>query len=365
MIVFNSKKLGSVPVIDMTGPEKRVLSGYHALGQTKIIEEDLYDMQPAIQKIVNFELPEMMHNLNVIVDMCEQDIVAIDKSESEAYLKQQNLEHEKKNLEEIVDLEKNHIETLEKTLLLFDELTSQESNITLQRAEKIFVKLKVDYAAEYKEFSMGDLVASVIAPLIKSSMDQWKPLEEPTNFIDVIKRWKSILNDEPEMEASNVFSPYSSLIWVGVVPSFRACAAEWNPKIHQKMAALLDCWAPLFPTWILDNILEQLILPRLTSAVNEWDPLTDTIPIHVWILPWNTILDHKMEEHIFPTIREKLGNALQAWSPQDRSALAMLTPWKDAFDGAEMQIFLLQHVIPKLQMTLNDLVINPLQQDLG
>lgn len=55
----------------MTGPEKRVLSGYHALGQTKAAEETLYEHRPS-KKCTNFSLPELMHNLQLIVDMCEQ-----------------------------------------------------------------------------------------------------------------------------------------------------------------------------------------------------------------------------------------------------------------------------------------------------
>ncbi|KAI9580951.1 hypothetical protein GQX74_011093 [Glossina fuscipes] len=130
------------------------------------------------------------------------------------------------------------------------------------------------------------------------------------------------------------------------------------------MAALLDYWAPLFPSWILDSVLEQSVLPRLHVSVKFCDPLTDTAPIHIWILPWNSILGHKIEEFIYPTIRDKLGNALQALISQDRSARAMLTPWKGAFDSQEMEVFLMQRIIPKLLMVLNSININPLQQDL-
>lgn len=43
---------------------------------------------------------------------------------------------------------------------------------------------------------------------------------------------------------------------------------------------------PLLPSWILENILDLLILPKLTLEVEEWNPLTDTVPIHTWIHPW-------------------------------------------------------------------------------
>lgn len=358
----------------MTGPEKRILSGYHALAQTKVIDEDLYDLESSSKKTSSaastFALPELMHNLNLIVDMCERDIIALDKAENFASERQSSLQQECNNLQQIVELEKNHINTLEKALQLVDELTegSAEGTLTLERAEKIFLQLQQDYEAEYKEFGLGDLAAGVLAPLVKRDLENWQPLEQPTEHVHIIKKWRSILEskqaEEFPLENRNIFDPYSSLIWAGIIPSFRACAAAWNPKQHQQMAALLDCWAPLFPTWILDSVLEQLILPRLCQGVKEWNPLTDTVPIHLWILPWSNILKHKMEEQIYPIIREKLGQALQAWIPQDRSARAMITPWKNAFDEAQMHIFLMQHIVPKLQMVLSEFIINPLQQDL-
>lgn len=70
-IFIFSTKMSNVTVIDMTGPEKRVLSGYHALGQAKIADENLYEQRPA-KSCTNFSLPELMHNLDLILDMCEQ-----------------------------------------------------------------------------------------------------------------------------------------------------------------------------------------------------------------------------------------------------------------------------------------------------
>lgn len=356
----------------MTGPEKRVLSGYHAIGQTKVLDEDLYDaiheQQQPKKSTTTFALPELMHNLSLIVNMCEQDIIALDTTQNNASERYNALEQETKQLEEIVSLERNHIDTLDHVLSLVDELTSKDVELSLPRAEEIFLELKHNYSAEYKQFGLDDLTAGVIAPLIKQYLSDWKPLEAPTQYVDLIKKWRNILdvqNEDNTEKRSNIFDPYSSLIWAGLIPSFRSCSEFWDPKHHQSMAALLDCWAPLFPSWILDSVLEQLVLPRLNAGVRQWDPLTDTVPIHIWILPWNSILGHKMEEYIFPTIREKLGNALRAWLPQDRSARAMLTPWKGAFDEHQMQLFLLTHIIPKLQLVLNEFIINPLQQELG
>ncbi|XP_030555766.1 septin-interacting protein 1 [Drosophila novamexicana] len=367
-----SKRLGNVPVIDMTGPERRVLSGYHALAQNKITpEETLYDAQAGEEKGATpasvFSMPELTHNLQLLVSQCEQEIIAIDKSERECADRQTALEHEQQQLLELVQLERNHMSTLEAALSRLEQL-SENPELSLAQAERLFLELQHDYAAEYKEFGLADLVAGVIAPLLKRELSDWQPLEQPTQPLQLIKRWRGILQqDEPELleqQSRNVFDPYSSLIWAGVMPSFRSCAASWQPKEHAPMASLLDVWAPLLPTWVLDSVLEQLVLPRLTAGVRDWDPLTDTVPIHIWILPWHAILGVKLEESIYPQIRSKLGVALQAWSPQDRSARAMLTPWQAAFPEEQLVQFLLRHIIPKLQAVLTELVINPLQQNL-
>lgn len=372
-----SKRLGNVPVIDMTGPERRVLSGYHALAQSKIVpEETLYDDAQGTaeetggkdkQPVSVFCMPELTHNLQLLVSQCEQEIISIDKAERECSDRQAALEHEHQQLQELVQLERNHMTTLQGALARLEEL-SENPDLSLTQAEKLFLELQHDFAAEYKEFGLADLAAGVIAPLVKCELADWQPLEQPTKPLQLIKRWRGILQSDSEPDAGqqsrNIFDPYSSLIWAGVMPSFRACAASWQSKQHAPMAALLDAWAPLLPTWVLDSVLEQLVLPRLTVGVCEWDPLTDTVPIHNWILPWHGILGAKLEETIYPQIRSKLGVALQAWSPQDRSARAMLTPWKSAFDEEQLVQFLLRHIIPKLQAVLAEFVINPLQQNL-
>ena len=52
------------------------------------------------------------------------------------------------------------------------------------------------------------------------------------------------------------------------------------------MIDLLQTWHALVPPWILDNILQQLVMPRIQHTADEWNPLTDTIPVHTWLHPW-------------------------------------------------------------------------------
>lgn len=360
-----NNKLSQVPVIDMTGPEKRVLSGYHALGQSRAAaDEVIYDSSKPHKATTHFALPELMHNLNLIVDLCEQEIISNDKHQKMMQDKEVTLRRDTENLERVIELEKNHLDQLEETVDLVQALVNPNGTLTLPEAEQIFVILQQEFQSEYEDFGFSVLVAGVIAPLVNSNLKDWQPLESPTKYVDLLKRWREILRPQ-DISSETLFEPYSALVWAGIVPSIRAATSTWNPRHYEPMVALLDVWAPLFPTRILDNILEQIILPKLTAAVEEWDPLTDHTAIHKWIHPWTGLLADKLNERVYPMIREKLGNGLKAWMPSDRSAFGIIRPWKNVFTDADMQAFLVKHILLKLQAVLAELIINPLQQELG
>lgn len=363
MLYDSSNKLSKVTVIDMTGPEKRVLSGYHALSQAKITDDDVYETKPVDLK--HFQLPELMHNLNLIVNMCEQDIIANDKRQRIAEDRQKSLEVERDQLERIVNLEKNYIETLEDAMELVERLVSTEDPLTLEEAEKIFIEIKVNHPNEYKEFNLSDLAPGVIAPLINHRLRDWDALKEPTKFVGLIKKWADLLDySKSSSTITTLFDPYPALVWSSIVPGIRRATSAWNPRNHAPMAALLDTWSALLPDWMLDNVLEQILLNKLTLAVSEWDPLTDIYPIHSWILPWSTVLGSKLETNVYKTICEKLSKALRAWNPEDRSARAMIQPWKNVFREEDLQMFLHKNIVPKLEHRMIDVTFNPIQQDL-
>jgi tuftelin-interacting protein 11 len=65
---------------------------------------------------------------------------------------------------------------------------------------------------------------------------------------------------------------------------------EWNPRDYGPMIELLESWKFILPDFIVDNILDQLVFPKLKQAVEEWNPRTDRVMINVWILPWKGLM---------------------------------------------------------------------------
>ncbi|KAF7404601.1 hypothetical protein HZH66_003507 [Vespula vulgaris] len=335
-----SSEMSRVKVIDMTGPEQRILSGYHAIASGQQYPDE------------------------TIPNMCEQDIIQNDRRTRHLSDRVIALEAEKRNLSKVVDQHGQLIDTLENVLAVVDRLMDETSDITLQDTADVFKSLQDKYYEEYKMYELGDLATSFVGPKIKDSLLSWNPLMQPKQPIKLFEQWKEILETGTSPLQTRTIQPYDQLVWNAWMPSIRGAVQQWTCRQPDSLIELLEHWIPLLPGWIFENILDLLILPKLTLEVEEWNPLTDTVPIHTWIHPWLPLMRNWLDTLIYPIIRRKLGSALGGWHPSDRSARLMLQPWAEVFAKGDMEAFLVKNIIPKLQIALSEFVINPHQQHL-
>lgn len=73
---------------------------------------------------------------------------------------------------------------------------------------------------------------------------------------------------------------------------------------------------------------------------------------------------HRLEP-LYAPIRHKLANALTKWHPSDISAKLMLKPWLKVFSPGHTEAFLAKNIVPKLAICLQEMVINPANQNMG
>lgn len=89
------------------------------------------------------------------------------------------------------------------------------------------------------------------------------------------------------------------------------------------------------------------MLIALILQVDNWNPLTDTVPIHSWIHPWLPLMQARLEP-LYSPVRSKLSSALQKWHPSDASAKLILQPWKEVLTPGSWEAFMLRNIVPKL-----------------
>lgn len=154
---------------------------------------------------------------------------------------------------------------------------------------------------------------------------RWDPLDpEQTEWgMAELRDWKRLLAPErgvleaaarPDAKSMPMFD---LLLWDCWMPPVRRAALRWDPRSNSpQMIVLLISWLPLLPGWLRDNLFDQVILPRIGARVEQWDPVTDEVPLDEWLVPWHEILGDRLLD-VFQLVRQKLGFALKKWQPTD------------------------------------------------
>lgn len=161
----------------------------------------------------------------------------------------------------------------------------------------------------------------------------------------------------------------------------------WSPSDPATAVNLFTAWSPLLPIFLRDNMLDQLILPKLSKAISDWSPSSmrrGGAALHTIVFPW---LEHAGErmDMVLEESKRKIRSWLKGWKVAEGVPTGM-DAWKQvsasstgplfsptnipsltpqAFSKSDWDSLLLKHVLPQLGTTLRDsFSINPRAQDL-
>lgn len=93
---------------------------------------------------------------------------------------------------------------------------------------------------------------------------------------------------------------------------------------------LLESWTPILPPFIRDNILDQLILPKIKKAVDEWSPKPSRSgkvrSLAGVVFPWLSLLGPRMEE-VVELAKRRIRSVLRGWQVNE-GVPAELAKWR-------------------------------------
>ncbi|KAI5845131.1 GC-rich sequence DNA-binding factor-like protein-domain-containing protein [Morchella snyderi] len=294
------------------------------------------------------------------------------------------IEKEEARLAAELDEQAEEIRTLQGMVDVVNSLQSLSLGNESSSIEDVVTKLEVlqsEYKNEIENHDLAEVAVAALHPLFRKELAGWAPLTDPFLFFEHFRRLRAILHirskEDAEAEyARNGFvskskytTHYESMMFSLWLPKVRsAINNDWDVHKPSPVLTLLDIWTSLLPPFIHANILAQLVLPKLKTAVADWNPRggkrrRTRQPPHLWVFQWLPHLGHNMED-LLRDIRRKFGVVLDAWDLA-RGTVDGLDAWKEVFGPGELEKLLIRHLLPRLALKLRaDFDVNPADQQL-
>ncbi|KAK0501366.1 GC-rich sequence DNA-binding factor-like protein-domain-containing protein [Armillaria luteobubalina] len=333
-------------------------------------------------------IPEVRHNIRLITDACKTDLDGLAREAKSLDDKKKWVVKEDARLRKRVEEEAELIARLQQVQLVANEFDAKSRElaaayeVSLDPFSPLVYRLLSEYSNEYDKYRLDEIVVAAIAPSVRRMVSQWDPLQDPTFLISTFRSWRLALRVSsppekpqtqvdvygtqvtraPVIEAEKPMTPFESLLWSVWLPRVRAFINnEWSAQSPTSAVKLYEAWSSFLPTFISDNFLDQLILPKVQKAVAAWSPKHDTVTLQEIVFPWLPYVGLRLEE-VIGDARRKVKSLLRSWTAGDDIPKDLIA-WKDVFDSSVWDSILLKYVVPKLGSTLrNDLRINPRNQ---
>ena len=274
-----------------------------------------------------------------------------------------------------IDEEAEDISNLERIIRAVEELELSKDQGEWEAMTRQLEDIETEFKDDIDKFGLREIAVAAIHPLFRAAMLEWEPLENPTYLLSYLERLQHILgvdseaderalalnDDYPVRQSRKSTTPYETLIYTLWLPAVRtAITNKWDVQDSAPLITLFSSWRPLLPSFVLSNLVDQLLLPRLIAAVSSWKPRRGKKdhgdPPHVWLFPWLSYLpshhlDPESPSGLITDVRRKLRSLV---SSHDVAAGPpnYLSPWESVL-GSHLSKLLVSHLLPRLARYLS------------
>ncbi|QDS74827.1 hypothetical protein FKW77_002641 [Venturia effusa] len=368
-------------IIDATGKEARLLTStaglMSAVGPITTVEAEV----EKIAKRARRDLESFADTWTELTD--RMNYIEIEEQQLQAEIDEE--EKEIRRTREVVEA----VEALQRLDLKKPRLAA-EAVVSWEQVTEQLETLQTMYSSEIRHFNLTEVAVAVIHPLFKQEMIDWDPLENPLHLVPFLKRLRTILGINKDISSSNRYdeeynsirrqkstTAYESLIYTLWLPRVRtAVTNDWDVHSPASLIALVEAWKDLLPDFVYQNLTNNLIGHKLSSAVEAWNPRTSlkkrkhATPLpHIWLFPWLQFLDpHHLDPKgstgLLSDVKRKFRTALDIWD-LTRGVLPGLEAWRTVL-GPTLQDMLIRHLLPRLAALLaTDFEVRPDDQNMA
>ncbi|KAL9101688.1 MAG: hypothetical protein Q9163_003074 [Psora crenata] len=226
--------------------------------------------------------------------------------------------------------------------------------------------------AKENSIDLQELTVALVLPLFKIAMQDWEPLTNSESVAPYLQRLKYILHVQPgssskelALQNGNTYSkmqsksttPYESMLYTFWLPPIRSSIISWDVYNPEQLISVIEAWKTVLPPFILANVIDQLIVHRLTSAVAAWRPKRSrdggprSSSPQKWLFPWFQYLDAQHTDPqssigLMSDVKRRLKSVLSTWD-LSYGAFPGLEQWQSIFN-ADLPHMLVRYILPRL-----------------
>ena len=331
-------------IVDMRGPEVKVASSFSELAASLAGDSVR-------------SLKELRHNTRLLVSRYEEKIRASIERQRHCEDVLLSVAKEKERVEAAEKVSDAELATCKHLVTEIEALREQQDQGTLSLLDLAdnFSRLQKARPKEFRILAAVDVAFALALPTARREFATWQPLKQPHDRLKAIARWQ-------DMASAKTQEQFSALIEASLLPCLRKALVVWSPREPEPCIRLVERCRTLLQPVYADSLIAEVVLPRLRSEIEGWDPRLDTSSPHLWLHPWLPLLGKQMDI-LWAPIRFKISSCLDRWESSDMSAHAFLKPWQHVFDPSNWDP-LIEKVLSKIEKSIGQTPVEPDGQNL-
>ncbi len=354
---------------------------------------------------------ELLHNVTFLLNTYENKLLSGSHFLRSSRSKAKSLQSEVESLENKRIQLQERKEKMKQTLLLLGDLERYqepgkhfniEDEIERKHIEHVLESLSNVFTAEEKKSLQfyTVLVPSLLGPLIKQSLQSWRPLCSPPSetkntifkifdlcssasvsggtkcqasllkmifiqhFLPQIKRALQSSKWDPISDVETALALYESVLSgveaAQVFISTEKESKEIDDKSSSVFSSALDAQDEKHLTGLVrDTVMFDVIYPKLSRTLADYKTGNDGDRLDLWILPWLLHLDYRsMLSNILPEIKRKIRSIVNYASKITNegdddlffrhAGEVLLKPWVNVLSNASIHSIVSESLAPRL-----------------
>lgn len=374
-------------IVDATGNERKMLTSTVGLMTPTGLPSD--SEADKIAKRERLELEAFIEGWHGV----QEQKVYIEEHEGQHRVELDQMMEDLHRLQTVMDaIEALRLAPIKNAVAGGDDVEPSPWTILVNNLETI----QINHKHDIEKFSLSEAAVGALAPAFKERLADWEPLQEPDKLVSDLNRIRVILGLDSQNDVTTTnghaelveaygrsrrqkaTTPYETLMYTVWLPKIRTASLHWSVIDHESMTSLVQAWRPLLPPFIYSHLIDQLIVPKLMSGLQSWDPRKRShhhkhvtvkyAQPHTWLYPWLPYLpphhlDPKAPDGLLVDFKRRVRQVLDAWDVSSGLLLG-LNEWRGLLKS-ELDHVLVRHLLPRLATHLSaKFEIDPSDQDL-